>query len=83
MPVNLDKPQNWKADVVQSVDMYNDWFMKFAPKAFRETRVETTKAVEATLHATDNHNQHQAGNSAQSPGSAGDAAHVHLSAHCR
>lgn len=34
--------------------MYNDWFMLFAPKAFRETRIETTKAVEATLHATDN-----------------------------
>lgn len=54
MPVNLDKPQNWKADIAQSVDMYNDWFMLFAPKAFRETRIETTKAVEATLHATDN-----------------------------
>jgi XamI restriction endonuclease len=54
MPVNLDKPQNWKADISQSVDMYNDWFMKFAPKAFRETRIETTKAVEATLHATEN-----------------------------
>jgi type II restriction enzyme len=54
MPVNLDKPQTWKADIALSVDMYNDWFMKFAPKAFRETRIETTKAVEATLHATDN-----------------------------
>lgn len=34
--------------------MYNDWFMKFAPKAFRETRVQTTKDVEATLHSTGN-----------------------------
>jgi type II restriction enzyme len=54
MPVNLDKPQQWKADIVQSVDMYNDWFMKFAPLAFRTTRVQTTKDVEAALHATDN-----------------------------
>lgn len=54
MPVNLDKPQNWKADIALSVDMYNDWFMTFAPKAFRETRIETTKTVEATLHATEN-----------------------------
>lgn len=54
MPVNLDKPQNWKADIAKSVDMYNDWFMEFAPKAFRETRIETTKSVEATLVATDN-----------------------------
>ena len=54
MPVNLDKPQQWKADIIQSVDMYNDWFMKFAPQAFRSTRVQTTKDVEAALNATDN-----------------------------
>lgn len=54
MPVNLDKPHNWKVDIAQSVDMYNDWFMKFAPVAFRQTRIETTKTVEATLRATEN-----------------------------
>ena len=54
MAVNLDKPLQWKDDIAQSVDMYNDWFMKFAPKAFRETRIETTKSVESTLAITDN-----------------------------
>jgi hypothetical protein len=54
MPVNLDKPLQWKADVALSVDMYNDWFMKFAPNAFRSTRIQTTKNVEAALHATGN-----------------------------
>lgn len=54
MAVNLDKPQGWKADIAQSVDMYNVWFMQFAPKAFRETRIETTKFVEDALIATDN-----------------------------
>jgi hypothetical protein len=54
MPVNLDKPHQWKADIARSVDMYNDWFMDFAPKAFRATRIKTTKAVEATLASTDN-----------------------------
>ena len=54
MAVNLDKPHLWKADISRSVDMYNDWFMKFAPKAFRDTRVQTSKDVEATLKATDN-----------------------------
>ena len=34
--------------------MYNDWFLKFAPVAFRETRLKTTKAVEDTLHKTKN-----------------------------
>lgn len=54
MPVNLDKPLNWKADIARSVDMYNDWFMNFAPKAFRDTRLATTSRVEATLRFTDN-----------------------------
>ena len=30
--VNTDKPHLWKADVAQSVDFYNDWFMRFAPR---------------------------------------------------
>ena len=34
--------------------MYNDWFMKFAPKAFREARVQTIRDVEATLQSTGN-----------------------------
>ncbi|MGE4089763.1 MAG: XamI family restriction endonuclease [Candidatus Binatia bacterium] len=54
MAVNLDKPHLWKEDIAKSVDMYNDWFLKFAPKAFRETRIQTTKDVEATLKATNN-----------------------------
>lgn len=54
MPINLDKPHKWKADVAKSVDMYNNWFMKFAPSAFRKTRVQTTKDVEAALKATGN-----------------------------
>lgn len=54
MPVNLDKPQNWKADIALSVDMYNNWFMSFAPIAFRDTRVKTTKSVEAALANTAN-----------------------------
>ena len=54
MAVNLDKPHLWKTDIVKSVDMYNDWFMKFAPKAFRDTRIQTTRDVESTLRATNN-----------------------------
>ncbi|MFN3298488.1 XamI family restriction endonuclease [Caldimonas sp.] len=54
MAVNLDKPHNWKADVALSVDMYNDWFINFAPDAFRTTRIQTTKDVEAALRATGN-----------------------------
>ena len=45
MPVNLDKPHLWNADIRQSVDLYNDWFMAFAPQTYRETRVRTTEAA--------------------------------------
>ena len=54
MAVNRDKPDRWREDIAQSVDMYNDWFIRFAPEAYRVTRVETTKNVEATLKATNN-----------------------------
>lgn len=54
MSVNRDKVDLWKADVAQSVDFYNDWFMTFAPKAFRDTRIETTKQVEQALQWTEN-----------------------------
>jgi len=52
--VNRDKVDLWKADVATSVDFYNNWFMTFAPKAFRDTRIETTKHVEEALKQTDN-----------------------------
>ena len=54
MAVNRDKVDLWKADVARSVDFYNQWFMAFAPKAFRETRIETTQRVEQALLLTEN-----------------------------
>ena len=54
MAVNADKPHLWKADVAKSVDFYNDWFMRFAPVAYRNARLETTKQVEAALIVTQN-----------------------------
>ena len=52
MGINLDKPHLWKRDINASVDLYNTWFMDFAPKAFRETRVSTAKSVEQALQET-------------------------------
>ena len=54
MTVNANKPERWKADIAQSVDLYNTWFMRFAPEAYRTERVTATEAVEAALRATDN-----------------------------
>ncbi len=52
MAINADKPTTWKNDIAESVDCFNSWFMNFAPKAYRETRVETTKEVEESLELT-------------------------------
>lgn len=52
MSINRDKPDLWKDDILQSVDLYNRWFMEFAPKAFRETRVTTASSVERALIET-------------------------------
>ena len=54
MTFNRVNPDRWKADIAQSVDMYNDWFLRFAPEAYRNTRIQTTKDVESTLKATRN-----------------------------
>lgn len=50
--VNADKPYLWKADIAASVDQFNQWFMHFAPAAFRTTRTKTTDHVRAALLAT-------------------------------
>lgn len=54
MPINRSNPDRWKDDISQSVDLYNSWFMEFAPKAFRKTRLGTANRVEQALHATGN-----------------------------
>ena len=54
MPVNSDKPQRWKKDIARSVDLYNEWFIKFAPQAYRTARAEATVDVESALRLTNN-----------------------------
>lgn len=50
--INSNRPHLWKADIAASVDQFNQWFMRFAPDAFRSTRVKTTEYVKAALVAT-------------------------------
>jgi len=49
--LNADKPHLWKQDVAASVDQFNQWFMRFAPEAFRTTRLTVTERVKAALLA--------------------------------
>jgi hypothetical protein len=54
MLVNANKPERWKADIAQSVDLYNNWFLQFAPQVYRGTRIETTRLVETAFSWTTN-----------------------------
>jgi hypothetical protein len=53
MAINADKPQLWKADTRASVDQFNQWFLQFAPKAYRDTRKKTVESVEHGLLLTE------------------------------
>jgi len=53
MAINADKPHLWKADTRASVDQFNQWFLKFAPQAYRETRKKTVESVENGLALTE------------------------------
>ena len=52
MAINSDKPHLWKADVNASVDLFNQWFMLFAPKAYRDSRAAATIHVEEGIRLT-------------------------------
>ncbi|MEP0844374.1 MAG: XamI family restriction endonuclease [Phycisphaerae bacterium] len=54
MPVNADKPQRWKADIARSIDAFNAWFLKLAPRVFRDARRDTARQVMTGMSATDN-----------------------------
>lgn len=51
--INSNQPHQWKEDTRASVDLYNDWFMRFAPEAFRESRINATRIVEKAFTNTD------------------------------
>ena len=53
-PVNSNRLERWTTDITQSVDFYNDWFMSFAPKAYRDSRSAATEHVMRALHQTSN-----------------------------
>lgn len=54
MPVNANKPERWKTDIAQSIDLYNIWFMQFAPQVYRDVRIKTARQVEDALVWTNN-----------------------------
>lgn len=47
--INADKPTNWPADIDLSVAQYNQWFLRFAPKTFQDTRQKVVVHVEDAM----------------------------------
>jgi hypothetical protein len=54
MSANSDKPHLWKADTLESIDFFNDWFLRFAPLTYRRQREIRTGEVANALEITEN-----------------------------
>lgn len=54
MAINSDKPKFWKKDIALSVDLYNKWFLEFAPRTFRTERGKATEKVLNLFQKTGN-----------------------------
>lgn len=52
--INADKVLQWKNDIEASVDLYNEWFINFAPQAYRDMRIHTTEIVISSLEKLEN-----------------------------
>lgn len=83
MGINRDKPDLWKKDILQSVDLYNGWFMEFAPKAFRNTRGATAAKVESALKNTNYLRDISVEMIERSSGGFADIKNVYVSSYCK
>lgn len=54
MNINRSRPHLWKNDVIESVRLYNTWFLDAAPEAYRATRQAVVDDVENLFVATNN-----------------------------
>lgn len=52
--LNNNTPELWKNDSHRSVDFYNEWFLNFAPEAYRKARFKAIEKVENTFKQTKN-----------------------------
>lgn len=52
MVVNSHNVTGWKEDVYESVAFYNDWFVNYAPEAYKKTRSQTADSVATALEIT-------------------------------
>jgi len=50
--LNNHRTERWKADVAESVEFYNNWFLHFAPQTYITERNEAARVVEEALKRT-------------------------------
>ena len=50
--LNNHKTEQWKSDVTDSIEFYNNWFLHFAPQTYMSERNEATKKVEKAFRLT-------------------------------
>ena len=52
--INRNDSDRWKEDTRRSVEMYNEWFLGFAPSTYIRERERATRYVADAMKLTDN-----------------------------
>ncbi len=52
--INRKNTELWKEDTIQSVSLYNDWFLNFAPATYMRERKRAMEQVGVAISQTDN-----------------------------
>ena len=55
--LNNHRTEQWRADVIESVEFYNDWFLRFAPQTYVSERNDAAKKVEEAMKKTNDFTQ--------------------------
>ena len=50
----IEIAEQWKKDTCISVQMYNDWFMQFAPKTYIDEKIKAEESIDVALKKTCN-----------------------------
>ena len=50
----IEIAEKWREDTCASVRMYNDWFMRFAPKTYIDEKINAEKSIQVAMDQTNN-----------------------------
>ena len=52
--INRRNTELWKKDTIQSISLYNDWFLNFAPATYTKERRRAMEQVGLAINQTNN-----------------------------